>query len=139
MTEELVRQRVTDYAKAISAKDIDGVMSFFAPDMVSFDLEPPLRYAGAANKRERWQEGFAAHSTIAYEVHDLTVTTDGALAFVRGLNHFQGTLASGRTTDVWVRWTACWRQIDGVWLIVHDHVSVPADLQHGRARLDLTP
>ena len=34
-------------------------------------------------------------------------------------------------TDLWLRWTACFRRIDGVWLIVHDHVSVPADLEHG--------
>jgi ketosteroid isomerase-like protein len=38
MAEALIRQRVVDYAKAISAKDIDAVMSFFAPDLVSFDI-----------------------------------------------------------------------------------------------------
>jgi hypothetical protein len=26
-----------------------------------------------------------------------------------------------------VRWTACFRRIDGTWLVVHDHVSVPID------------
>ena len=36
-------------------------------------------------------------------------------------------------TDLWLRWTACFRRIHGVWLIVHDHVSVPADLEHGAA------
>ena len=50
-----------------------------------------------------------------------------------------GTLASGHATDLWVRWTACLRRIDGVWLVVHDHVSVPADLAHGRAAVDLRP
>lgn len=29
--------------------------------------------------------------------------------------------------------------IDGVWLVVHDHASVPADLEHGQAMLHLTP
>lgn len=47
MAEALIRQRVEDYAKAISAKDIERVMSFFAPDVVSFDLAPPLRYSGS--------------------------------------------------------------------------------------------
>jgi ketosteroid isomerase-like protein len=41
--------------------------------------------------------------------------------------------------ELWLRWTACLRRIDGVWMVVHDHVSVPADLEHGRAVLDLTP
>jgi ketosteroid isomerase-like protein len=139
VAEALIRQRVDDYAKAISAKDIDRVMSFFAPELVSFDLEPPLRYIGADNKRRRWEEGFAAYVSIAYEVRELNVTLRDDLALVHGLNHFRGTLAGGHVTDAWVRWTACWRRIDGVWLIVHDHVSVPADLKHGQAALNLTP
>jgi ketosteroid isomerase-like protein len=139
VAEALIRRRVEDYAKAISAKDIDGTMSFFAPELVSFDLQPPLRYTGAENKRREWQKAFAAFRSIAYEVRELNVTTDGELAFVRGLNHFSGTLANGRINDLWVRWTACFRRIDGVWLVVHDHVSVPAELEQGRAVLDLTP
>jgi len=47
VTEALVRQRVEDWAKAVRAKDIDGVMSLYATNNVSFDLDPPLRYAGA--------------------------------------------------------------------------------------------
>jgi ketosteroid isomerase-like protein len=139
MAETVIRQRIQDYAEAISTKDIDRVMSFFAPNLVSFDLEPPLRYTGADNKRRRWQQGFAAYRNINYEVHELIVSTDGELAFVNGLNRFKGTLAGGHITDAWVRWTACFRRIDDVWLIVHDHVSVPADLKHGQAVLNLTP
>src|SRR6266496_5167809 len=39
VTEALVRQRVEDWAKAVRAKDIDGVMSLYATNNVSFDLE----------------------------------------------------------------------------------------------------
>lgn len=140
VAEDLIRQRVEDWAKAIRAKDIDHVLSLYAPNIVSFDLDPPLRYAGAAKKRRAWQEFFAVHTGhIAYEVRDLDVTTHGELAFVHSLNHVSGTLASGQASDLWVRWTACFRRIDGVWLVVHDHVSVPADLEHGQAVLNLTP
>jgi ketosteroid isomerase-like protein len=34
-----IRQRVDKYAAAIRAKDLERVMSIFAPDLVSFDLE----------------------------------------------------------------------------------------------------
>jgi len=143
MAEALIRQRIEDLAKALNAKDIDGVMSLYAPNMVSFDIVPhfgTLRYVGADNKRRAWQEAFAAYTgPFAYEVHDLNVTTHGELAFVHSLNHVNATLASGQITDFWLRWTACFRRIDGVWLVVHDHVSVPADLEHGHAVLNLTP
>jgi uncharacterized protein (TIGR02246 family) len=131
---------VEDWAKALRARDIEGVLSLYAPDIVSFDLDPPLRYAGAANKRRAWQAFFAAYlGPIAYEVRDLTITTDGEVAFAHSANHVSGTLAGGHGADLWVRWTACFRRIDGVWWVVHDHVSVPADLAHGRAVLNLTP
>jgi ketosteroid isomerase-like protein len=140
MAEALIRQCVENYARAISAKDIDGVMSFFAPNLVSFDLAiNTLRYVGAHNKRQEWQKVFAAYASIAYEVRDLNVTTDGELAFVHAVNHVKGTRASGHINSLWVRWTACLRRIDSVWLVVHDHVSVPADLEHGQALLNLTP
>lgn len=139
MAEAIIRQRIQDYVNAIRAKDLDGVTRFFASDLVSFDLAPPLRYFGADNKRREWQKAFAAFRSISYEIRDLNVTADGELAIARGLNHFTGTPASGPITDVWVRWTACFRKIDGAWVIVHDHISVPADLQGGQAALDLAP
>ena len=125
MSEPVIRQRLQDWARAVSAKDINGVMSLYSRDIVSFDVNPPLRYAGAQTKRQAWLKVF--------------ITTDGDLAFVHSLSHVRGTLANGHTTDLWVRWTACFRRISGVWLIVHDHVSVPADVAHGKAVLDLTP
>jgi ketosteroid isomerase-like protein len=140
VAEAVIRQRVEDYARAISAKDIDRVMSFFGPNLVSFDIAiKTLQYMGADNKRREWQKAFAAYAAITYEVHDLNVTTQGELASVHALNHATGPLASGHTTDMWVRWTACFRLIDGVWLVVHDHVSVPTDLEHSQAALNLTP
>jgi len=139
MSETLIQRRVEDWVKAIQSKDIDGVTSVYAPDLVSFDLAPPLRYFGAERKRRAWQEAFAAlNGPIAYEVRDLNVTTKGDLALVHSLNHIEATLPRGHI-DMWLRWTACFRQIDGVWLVVHDHVSVPADPVHGKAVMNLKP
>ena len=140
MAKDLIRRRVEDAVKALNAKDIEGVMSLYAPDLVSFDIVPPLRYAGADNKRRAWQEAFAAWAGhFTYEVSDLDVAAHGDVAFVHSLNHVTATLAGGHTTDLWLRWTACFRRIGGTWLVVHDHASVPADLERGRAFLDLTP
>jgi ketosteroid isomerase-like protein len=141
--EALIRGRIEDLVAALRAKDIDGVISLYAPNLVSFDIAPhfeALRYFGADNKRRAWQEAFATFTgPFSYEIHELNVTTEGELAFVHSLNHVKASLASAQITEVWLRWTACLRRMDGVWLIVHDHVSVPADLEHGRAVVNLTP
>jgi ketosteroid isomerase-like protein len=133
MYDTVIRRRIEDAVSAIRAKDIDGVLSLYAPDVVSFDVSPPLRYMGVVRKRRAWQEAFATYTgPIGYEVHELDVTADGDLAFVRSINHVSGALVSGHHSDLWLRWTACFRRIDGVWLVVHDHVSVPADLAHAQ-------
>jgi ketosteroid isomerase-like protein len=140
VAEALIRERIEDLVKALNAKDIDGIMAVYAPSIVSFDIVPPLRYVGADGKRRAWQEAFAAFTgPFGYEVRELDVATHGELAVVHSLNHVKGTLASGHITDLWLRWTACFRRIDGVWVIVHDHASVPADLEHGKAIVNLKP
>jgi ketosteroid isomerase-like protein len=140
MTESLVRERIAHLVKAIVAKDVDAALAFYAPDVVSFDLDPPLGYAGIDRKRRAWRELFDRFSgSIHYEVHDLSIVASEDLAIVHALNHVRGTLAHGGVSDTWVRWTSCWRRTEGQWRIVHDHVSVPADVAHGKAMLDLTP
>jgi ketosteroid isomerase-like protein len=114
------------------------VMSLYAPDIVSFDLVPPLRHAGAKAKEKNWANVFAMFQRpLGYEIRDLTLTLGDDVAFGYSLNRVSGTLKNGNRTDSSVRWTACFRKIDGNWLITHDHVSVPADPQSGRALLNL--
>src|SRR5262245_30320152 len=111
VTETLIRERVEDLAKAIGAKDVDHVMALYARDLVSFDLTPPLRLR-ADEKRRAWQAVFATSSgPITYEVRDLTVTTNGEVAFVHSLNHINSTLPNG-PVDMWLRWTACFLYVD---------------------------
>lgn len=57
---------------------------------------------------------------------------------MHALTRLSGTL-SGQPTDMWVRETNCLRKFDGIWLVVHDHVSVPMDFQTGRALSGLKP
>jgi ketosteroid isomerase-like protein len=132
-----IRRLIDGWAQAIRAHDLDGVMSFYAPATVSSEVDPPLRYAGMALKRHAWAEFFEAHAgDIDYEVTELDVTKQGDVACVRSLNHVTGKNADGVDNDVWVRWTACLRKFSGEWLVVHDHVSAPAQLHGERAARD---
>jgi uncharacterized protein (TIGR02246 family) len=135
-----IRALIDGFVKAIRAKDVNGVMSVFAPDVVSFDLGPPLQHGGGEAFATRWQELFTSYQgPIDYEVHDLSVMAGDDVAFTHSLNRIGGTTRSGQRTDRWLRWTACYRKIDGRWLIVHEQVSVPVDVKSGRAALDLKP
>lgn len=135
-----IKALIDDAVEAVRAKNVNNIMSAYAPELVSFDIVPPLRYAGVEAYRQRWQETFSAFAgSIGYEVHDLNLTTGDDVAFGYSLNHLSGTLNNGQPTDLWVRWTVCFRKIDGRWLIAHTQVSVPVDLANGKAMLSLKP
>jgi ketosteroid isomerase-like protein len=135
-----IRQRIDQLVQAIRALDLEGVKPFYAPGIVSFDFVPPLQHVGAEAKWKNWADVFTVYQRpLGYEIRDLTLTVGDDMAFGHSLNRISGTLKNGTRTSYWVRWTGCFRKIDGTWLIVHDQVSVPIDVQSGRALLNLEP
>jgi ketosteroid isomerase-like protein len=135
-----IKRVLEDWVEALRARDIDGVASIYAPDLVAFDLVPPLQYVGAETYRNHWLEGWALfQGAMDYEVADLSITVGDDVAFTRSLNRSSATLTTGQEIDFWLRATACFRKIGGKWLIVHMHASVPFDFATGRALLDLKP
>ena len=136
-----IRQRFDKLAEAIRAADLDGVMPIYAPDIVTFDVQPPLQRVGAEGKKRNWVDVFTLfQAPLNCEFQDLTITVNDDMAFVYSLNRISGTLRNGHASSgFWVRATACLRKTDGNWLIVHDHASVPLDVESGRAVLDLEP
>ena len=121
--------------------DFEGLRACFAPDMVSFDVAgPPLQTLGAEAKLKNWEMAFTVFQRpLGYEIRDLTITVGDGVAFGHSFNRLSGTSENGDRIGPWVRWTGCFQKIDGNWLIVHDQVSVPFDVDSGRALLNLQP
>ncbi len=135
-----IRQRIGKAVAAIRTMDLNGVKPIYAPDIVSFDIVPPLQHVGAEAKCKNWLDVFTVFQRpLGYEIRDLMITAGDGVAFGHSLNRISGTLNNGNSIDYWVRWTACFRKIDGNWLITHDHVSVPVDVESGRTLPNLKP
>ena len=135
-----IKRVIASGVEAVRDKNIEGIMSLYAQEVVSFDIVPPLRYIGADAFRKVWEEVFSSfQGPISYETYDLNITVGDDVAFTHSLNRIGGTMHTGLKTDLWLRWTACFRKINGKWLIVHHQNSVPVDLETGRAVLGLKP
>jgi uncharacterized protein (TIGR02246 family) len=136
-----IRERIDNWAKAVRSKDVNGVMSHYAADILTFDLAPPLEHKGADAYRKNWEKWFPTfRGPIGYEIRDLSITANDDIAFCHSLNRISGTRTNGEETDVWVRATACYRKIDGKWVVIHEHLSVPMYMDGSdRAALDLKP
>jgi ketosteroid isomerase-like protein len=135
-----IRRRLEKLVHAVRAMDLETLKTMYAPNIVSFDIEPPLRHLGAEAKWKNWEKVFTIYQRpLEYEARDLTITVGDDVAFGHLLARLSGTLKNGTRSGYWVRWTACLRKIDDRWMIVHDQISVPVDFQSGRALLDLEP
>ena len=137
-TQYEIRAFLDSRSEAISTGDLDRLMSFYSPEIVYFDIVPPLQYVGSAALRERfslWFDGF--EGSIGQEVHDLTIVTSGDVAVASMLIKASGTRKNGQEVGFWVRATSSFLRSDNGWLITHEHVSLPVDLATGSAVTNL--
>ncbi|MFD0885349.1 YybH family protein [Streptosporangium algeriense] len=138
--EAVLRRHLGKLVEGIQAKDLEGLERLYAVDVVSFDVEPPLRHVGTAAKLKNWAKVFEFFADVTYEVRDLRFVVGEDVAFGYGFGRLNGTSRNGTATSgMWVRGTFCFRKIDGDWLIAHDQVSVPFDVSTGRGVIDLEP
>ena len=115
-------------------------MTLYAYDVIAYDIVPPLQYVGKAAYRADYQQFVAQYeSNLRVEIRDLHVGATGDLGYATGVESISGTLKNGQKSQVWVRFTSLFRKSDGRWLDFHDHISVPADFESGKAMLELKP
>jgi ketosteroid isomerase-like protein len=127
-------------ADAIRSKDVNAITAQYAPDVLAFDLLPPLQYSGADAIRKRVSEWFSSfQGSIGFEMRNLSITAGDDVAYCYSLNGVSGTTKGGAKVDMWWRATNCFRKIDGNWFVTHGHSSEPFDMESGKALLDLKP
>jgi ketosteroid isomerase-like protein len=136
-----IRRIIQAWMTGLRTKNVDAVMEHAAPDILSFDLAPPLASRGAERYRKNLEAWFPTwDGPIDTQARDLHITVGGDVAFSTSLNRIGGTKKDGEQTNIWVRVTAGFRKIDGRWLVTHEHVSTPFYMDGSlKAAIDLRP
>ncbi|SRR6266851_6299396 len=130
------------FIAAVKAKDVDAIMKVYVPDqtLFVFDVVPPRQYVGAAAYRKDWQQFLGIFpGPITFEVSDFTVVSDHNLAYGHSIQRVAGTDKAGKAIDLTARVTDVYKKIKGQWLVIHEHVSVPVDLDTGKPDLSSKP
>jgi ketosteroid isomerase-like protein len=139
-TQSEVRALLNSQSEAMQIKDIDRLMSLYSPDILYFDVIPPLQYAGAAALRGRFLQWFDGwKGSIGMEIRNLNILASGDIAVAHWLSRASGTLKNGHEVGSWVRATSCCQRSNHRWLITHEHVSWPVDSESRKAAMDLVP
>ena len=137
-----IRSLIDGLVEALRAKDADRVLAAYAPELVNFDLAPPLAQLGnGPEDKKRLEAWFATWAgPLGYEVRDFKITAEADAAFAFGFTRIHGTKTDGERADVWARQTLCFKRTGDAWKIVHEHTSVPFYMDGSyRAATDLKP
>jgi ketosteroid isomerase-like protein len=140
--EKQIRDLIHARAAALRAKDPRAMTAPYAEQVVVFNLAPPLQQPADARDTEPVEQWLATFDgPMDLEVCDLRVTVGGDVAFCTSLNRLSATPAGANESfDLWHRVTLGLRRTGGTWHIVHEHESVPFEMDgSARASLDLKP
>jgi len=113
-------------AKLLSSSDI-----YFSDDSseyhyVLFDVIPPfvdVGYKTLVDKNTRFIAAVEGPVTVSWT--DKYIDGDGGFAYFRGVMHVHGVYKDGRKLEFALRHTLIFKKINGKYLIVHEHASVP--------------
>ena len=135
--EQEIRALEERFAAAFRAKDVPGIMKNYVPgsELFVFDVVPPRQYVGFDAYKKDFEGFFAAFPgpVDKFEVQDLSIVTDDKLAFSHSIQPGIMTAKDGSKVTLVARVTDGYRKINGKWLIALEHVSIPVDLNTGKA------
>lgn len=117
-------------------------MKIYAPGqgLVVFDVIPPRQYVGAPAYRKDWQTFLGnLEGPVTVELTDLDIGADRNLAYSHSIQRVAGTDKQGKKLDLTLRVTDVYQKVRGRWYIIHEHVSVPVDLDTDKGDLASKP
>jgi ketosteroid isomerase-like protein len=130
------------FAAAVRAKDLDAIMKVYAPgsDLFVYDIVPPRQYVGADAYRKDWKSFVDTFKgPIKFTISDLSIDAAGKMAYSHSAQHVSGTDTKGKPVDFIARVTDVYRKLGGDWRVVHEHVSVPVNMDTGKPDMMSSP
>lgn len=138
--EAAVLEQQESWVAAVRDQDIDAIVAHYAPDIVAFDAVTKLQFKGVEAYRDHWLACMEmCRGPMVFELHEVTIHADGEVAFCHALHRCGGTNDKGETEVGWLRMTSGYRRLEGQWKVVHEHFSVPFEMESGKALFDLEP
>ena len=127
--EQAIKTLLEVWAAAVRRHDLPAILTHHDPEMIMFDLPPPLQCKGIAAYEETWGLLFQYHQPgTAFDIQEATVTAGSDVAFVVAIMWCgPGASTNPKEKDGFpFRLTVGLRKVDGQWRITHEHHSVPA-------------
>jgi len=119
------------YNEGFNSKDVDKVMSVYAPgkQLFVFDVVPPREYKGWEAYKKDFEGLFSGFpGPMKNTISEQTIHVVGSVAYGHNIQTGEFTAKDGKKVKIVARTTDIYRKMNGKWLIVEEHNSVPVDL-----------
>ncbi|MEJ2409420.1 MAG: nuclear transport factor 2 family protein [Novosphingobium sp.] len=136
--EQDVLAHYDNITEALQTRDTQRAMAGYDENVMVFDIAPPLRAIGKAHSEETYDTAFAmTKGPWLCEWREMKVKViDATNAYVTGIFRQVYTVITGEQVSLTSRLTDIFEKKDGRWLVVHEHISTPVDMQTGQAEMN---
>ena len=125
--ENAMRDLLERWAAAVRAKNMAEVLANHAPDFLMFDVPPPFESRGLAAYEETWKLFTPASQTLLPSISSgLRLLPEVTFAFAIAHMQCVEPTEKAHRTPLDFLLTVGLRKVEGRWIIVHEHHSVPA-------------
>ncbi|HEY1630758.1 MAG TPA: nuclear transport factor 2 family protein [Rhizomicrobium sp.] len=122
-----IRSLIARWAEAVRDEDRAAIREDHDPDMLMFDVPPPLVSRGIEAYMATWETFFrGAEKPVAFGFRDVAVTCGADVAFATAIGDCVTIVAGGAREPLEFRLTMGLRKVDGRWRVLHEHHSLPA-------------
>ncbi len=120
-----IKALIEAWADAVRRHDLPGILAHHEPNIVMFDVPPPLQSKGMDEYKKTWDLFFRYHQpSQTFDIEELAITAGEDVAFAVAV--MRCVSAPPEADGFLFRLTIGLKKIDGDWRITHEHHSVPA-------------
>jgi uncharacterized protein (TIGR02246 family) len=122
-----IRSLIEQWAKAVREENRAAIRADHDPDILMFDVPPPLLSRGLDAYMATWETFFSSsEKPVAFAFHEVQVTCGQDVAFATAVGQCVNIDANGNREPLEFRLTMGLRKIDNRWRVMHEHHSLPA-------------
>ncbi len=121
-----IKQLITNWAAAVRKKDMVKILAHHSPDIVMYDVPEPFESVGIEAYRKTWDIFFKYTKPDVFDILEIRIFADEQVGFAFAKMQCADKSNSSDYVPLDFRLTIGLKKMDGQWVIVHEHHSVPA-------------
>src|SRR3978361_778915 len=125
--ENLIRELIERWAKAVREKNIDAILENHSKDIVMYDVPEPFQSVGLKAYRKTWETFYNwAKDFGVFDIKDITIIAGEDVAFCYAAMQCAGSFKNNEKELLNFRLTVGLTKTGDQWMIIHEHHSVPS-------------